>query len=379
MTNVTAAPAPLSSAAEAINNGAALEPSVMTKEGLRAEAFRPRPERPEMPSLADYRALPEQERVLLNEQRRIYHSTLPPVATSDLRSIVADACELAEVNLALRPGVVRSGLLIDGSPNLGKTTIMLEIAYAIIRSRCMLYPELLTAEGYEHVPVVYISLPATATTKTVNRQICEFLAIPVARYMNAEEMTSLIRLHAPKMGVVAILIDDIHYLDYSNQSAKAVNNHIKHLMGTVPATPIHAGVNCLEGRLLSEGKNIRRRSDGTPAEVVVTQTASRFSYRRVEPFTIDNEEAAREWLALLRALESELILLDAPKNMLSGKLRRYLYERSNGEIGSLMTLIRLGVHRAIASGRERIDKELLDTITLNHAAEERRNRQQRNK
>ena len=53
-------------------------------------------------------------------------------------------------------------------------------------------------------------------------------------------------------------------------------------------------------------------------------------------------------------------------------LSRYLFARSTGNIGSLMDLIRRGASRAIRTGREVIDRELLDDIRIDEGAETER-------
>ena len=52
----------------------------------------------------------------------------------------------------------------------------------------------------------------------------------------------------------------------------------------------------------------------------------------------------------------------------------YLYERTGGHIGSLMTLITRGCYRAIAREQERISRDLLDSIRIDEAAEKARTR-----
>lgn len=53
-------------------------------------------------------------------------------------------------------------------------------------------------------------------------------------------------------------------------------------------------------------------------------------------------------------------------------LSRYLFARTTGNIGSLMDLIRRGASRAIRTGRECIDRELLDDIRIDEGAETER-------
>lgn len=52
------------------------------------------------------------------------------------------------------------------------------------------------------------------------------------------------------------------------------------------------------------------------------------------------------------------------------RLAPYLHERTAGRIGSLARLIRQAAIEAICDGQERITKTLLDSIALDHLAEE---------
>lgn len=55
--------------------------------------------------------------------------------------------------------------------------------------------------------------------------------------------------------------------------------------------------------------------------------------------------------------------------MLANELSDYLFARSTGHIGSLMTLINRGCQRAVRTGTERLDQNLLDSVKNDTAAE----------
>ncbi|WP_239106694.1 hypothetical protein [Streptomyces rubrogriseus] len=54
--------------------------------------------------------------------------------------------------------------------------------------------------------------------------------------------------------------------------------------------------------------------------------------------------------------------------MLADDLSDYLFIRSSGHIDSLMTLINRGCQRAIRTGAERLDEELLSRVKIDQAA-----------
>jgi hypothetical protein len=65
-------------------------------------------------------------------------------------------------------------------------------------------------------------------------------------------------------------------------------------------------------------------------------------------------------------------LAQAHPGMLSDELSDYLFARSTGRIGSLMTLINRGCQRAVRTGGERLDMTVLDAVKNDAAAENAR-------
>ena len=89
----------------------------------------------------------------------------------------------------------------------------------------------------------------------------------------------------------------------------------------------------------------------------------------MEPFLVNSQEGRQNWRNLLLAIERKLVLANTGRGMLADELPDYLYERSTGHIGSLMTLIRVGCSRAIRNGQEELTKDLLESVKLDGAAE----------
>lgn len=66
------------------------------------------------------------------------------------------------------------------------------------------------------------------------------------------------------------------------------------------------------------------------------------------------------------------MLADRRPGMLADKLSDYLFARSSGHIGSLMTLINRGCQRAVRTGTERLTRELMDLVKNDEASEKAR-------
>jgi hypothetical protein len=92
----------------------------------------------------------------------------------------------------------------------------------------------------------------------------------------------------------------------------------------------------------------------------------------MEPFVVTNDKHRREWRRMLLALEKRIVLCRKFPGMLADELSDYLYIRTTGHIGSLMTLINRGCQRAARTGIELLDEELLDQVKPDAAAERAR-------
>jgi hypothetical protein len=161
-----------------------------------------------------------------------------------------------------------------------------------------------------------------------------------------------------------VVIDDVHFLDMRRRDGIEVSNHLKWLASEFPVTFLFAGVSLRERGLMSEGM-----SAGGQASA---QTARRWTRLTLDPFTISDDPGRRQWRSLLLAIEKHLILAGAHPGMLADDLAGYLFARTTGHIGSLMTLVNRGAQRAIRRGAETLTAELLDTVKIDEAAEQAR-------
>jgi transposase len=123
----------------------------------------------------------------------------------------------------------------------------------------------------------------------------------------------------------------------------------KLINGRIPATFVYAGIDLETSELMV----------GTRG----AQIAGRFTLVPVGPFPY-----GKEWKGLIATMEESLILHDHPPGSLV-KLDRYLHNRTDGMIGALSHVVRGAAIDAILNGTERVTKEGLDAIPLDHAAE----------
>jgi hypothetical protein len=335
-------------------------PSFTTREEWTEWVMAPTQERPALPKPQQLKKMNERERQLFNRRRIRHHNMLGSstiFSTPDMKEIHKELFELVELN---QPVVgARFGYLISGDPMLGKSTIMTSFGKRYetgIRSR---YPDGITATGDELVPVVYCSVAGDTTIKGLNRAICEFYGVPWS-HKSKDALTILIQKLARRCSTSLFLIDDIHHLESKYRDHRLLNDHIKHLMSTVAATFVFAGIEAEKGVLL--------RETAGPSSWA---TQRRIRLYQVAPFSIKNKAERATWRGLLSTIERALVLVNAVEGDLwkaednDGAIDVYLFEQTGGQIGSLLELIRKAANRAIRDGSERITRSLLESVPLN--------------
>src|SRR5699024_9271079 len=83
---------------------------------------------------------------------------------------------------------------------------------------------------------------------------------------------------------------------------------------------------------------------------------------------IDTTEEKTQWVALIKKLESALVLLDHEEGALAQDWQ-YLHNRTGGGISSILHLLSDAAIEAQDSGLERIDRNLLDSLEADYATQ----------
>jgi hypothetical protein len=133
----------------------------------------------------------------------------------------------------------------------------------------------------------------------------------------------------------------------------------KYLAERIPATFVYAGINVEASGLFA----------GTRGQ----QIAGRFGVISCDPFPYGTAGQRQQWQALIATLEQSLRLHRHEAGQLL-RLDAYLHDRTDGMIGSLSHLIRGAAVEAVIDGTERITRQTLDRVGLDHAAEGARTR-----
>ncbi len=301
----------------------------------------PPAELPLLPA-TQWEALSDEDRVLYDERRIDYHARLIVIATSAVRDIINAGRRLMLLNKHAISA--RRGLVISGAAATGKTTAVTQLGktHELLDRRH--HPE----GQKQRIPVVYVTVPPAATAKMLAVEFARFLGIPIAPRQNITDITEAVCsvLCATKVGLV--IVDELHNISLASRNGAEVSDQLKYFSERIPATFVYAGINLAREGLFS----------GTRGQ----QIAGRFSMIPTVSFPYNPE-----WTALIAALEQALRLHRHTDGTLV-QLDRYLHQRTNGMIGSLSQLVRGAALEAVLTGTEKITKDVLNAVEIDHAA-----------
>jgi hypothetical protein len=282
------------------------------------------------------------------EERLAYHSQFVTVRTPAIESLSRSVRTLMILGRS-QSVTARPSLIVTGPATTGKTTALLEVGRT-----CHLAHTRRAAPGDTSVPVAYVLVPPGATAKTLACEFARYLGIPVTTRMTTAQITTAVCHTYTAAGVKLVLIDEIHRLNPRSSSGAEAADWLKDLTERVGATFVYAGIDVTTSTVFSgvRGAQLAGRASLIDCGALPARAGER------EPF--------RE---LIAAMEAALDLHSHRTGSLP-RLAPYLHERTAGRIGSLSRLIRQAAIEAILDGQERITKTLLDSIALDHLAEE---------
>ncbi|MHA7177851.1 TniB family NTP-binding protein [Arthrobacter sp. Sr24] len=311
-------------------------------------------DRLDLPAL---RALDEEALEDYNECRMVWNSNIPTVRTQQLEHAFTLIDQVMASNR--RDGDrLKGAVAIDSPPGLGKTTIAASYGKSFHRAQIRRYGPR-TTEGNQRIPVVFVSLTANSTLKALNSRIVEFYGHPALNKVTATKLTSLAVEMVVRCETAVIIVDDLHFVDFNHRSGAEISNHLKWLANELPVTFIYTGVGLAEKSFFSEGLY------GESA--ALAQTARRTTVCPIQPFSLTTDTGSQAWTAMLKLLEGSLNL-GAPRAGMLVDQAVLIFERTQGHIASLASLVERCAQLAIATGEESISEKILAMAVTDSAA-----------
>ncbi|MGH3895681.1 MAG: AAA family ATPase [Rhodococcus qingshengii] len=311
--------------------------------------------------MSELKSLGSEELFEYNERRRYWHANIGPLATLQMIDAHESLWEIVDSNRQ-DTGHARGAVAIDAYPGLGKTTIADSFGFAFHRTLKLRHGPR-TDAGHDRIPVCRIGLTSNTTMRQLNIKLCSFYGHPGktgSAYAFADQALDYILSCDTRL----VIVDDVHFLNMRNKDGLAIVNHFKSLANEFPVTFLFVGVDLRSRGLMTEGLSHAGTSRA--------QTARRWTRIPVPPFEVTSRAGRGDWHRLLLGIEKNIVLSNSHPGMIADELSNYLFARSTGHIGSLMTLITRGCYRAMHSGEEALNADLMDNVRNDEASEQAR-------
>ncbi|WP_334138337.1 ATP-binding protein [Corynebacterium variabile] len=312
----------------------------------------PRLTRPEL------RALDEEAFEDYNDARMLWHANPSIIKTPQVLHVF-DVIDQVMASNGRDSDRVRGSVVIDAEAGVGKTTAAIQYARQFHRKTERRHG-VLTPEGHQRLPVAFVQLKDVVTLKALNRAILNFYGHPAATRSNTSQLGDLAVDCVLSCRTQMIVLDDLHFIDFTERNGKQISNHLKGLANQMPVTFVYTGVDMRRRKFFDEGL------DGT--DIVYAQTSRRTTRADLGPFSIRDAEGATDWAKLLTSFEDQLHLAESHPGMLLSHAK-LIHERTQGYIATLATLIERACFLAIRDGSERITEDILRDARLDNAAD----------
>lgn len=326
----------------------------------------PTPGRPEHLNAKDLSKLAVGEKLAYDDARLHYAANMPPIVKL-MEKAHEELWLLTRLNNHRAYGP-HPGLIVDGDPGNGKTTLITEFGRDYDALQRKIHPGETTEHGAEFLPTAFMSIDSTPTVKGFTQRFLEFYGIST-RYATAGELTSLAIRLVHECQTSLILIDEIHYLNLNRDSHREVNNHLKHLANDMNATFVYAGVGLEKRKFMLEGLG--------DEDEQLSQISRRFKRIPAEPLKMFRQEDRELMMGILDVYERELPLARSREGDLIS-LATYIWDRTQGVIGTISGFITEAYSRAVLTETERITKPLFESMTIAQGAEVAHARQKGN-
>lgn len=340
--------------------------SIQTREDWDAYCAHRSPPRPELLTRNAYKGLGEEAREDHDLARDAWHGDFGVGSTPAMTQALERFRLVARLN-ANSNDPVKAHLALTGPPTQGKTTIIRSLGRDFerrLRQRLKKQGIALTRNAAV-CPVVHYSLDSESTTRSLNTGVLHYLGVLLSdtRAYNNAQLSQAAADVLKRHQVQLLILDDVHLLKRGHSNTEGIRDYLKALTSKAPIMLLLAGIDLEKTDLFEETRD--------KTGVKAGQTGGRTGLIKVTRFA----KGSKAWTVLIAWIEAQLVLIDHQSGSLVS-LQAYLWNRSQGSIGSLMTLLRLAAMSVTGQPCERIDKKVLDKIQIDHNAEKHGNREE---
>jgi hypothetical protein len=309
---------------------------------------------PETLTARDLKSLSPKAKRGYDRIRRDWHANMGVLRTPQLVTLHENLQDVLDSNVH-DGDRTKGAVALEGAAGLGKSTVVEQFAKDFhLREIDDLGPH--TEDGNERWPVCRVTLSGHPTMRDLNVSLLHYFAHPGTRSGNAADFARRALDTFLACEVRLLIVDDIHFLQWRASDGLKVSNHLKFIANEFPVTLLMVGVDLTRSGLFNEGHPTRGP--------MLAQTA-----RRTTSFTLEKFKNDRQWRKVIRSIDDALVLTEHEKGLMPGQLSDYLYARTSGHMGSLMTLINRACSRAIRTGAEALTFEVLESTKIDVAAE----------
>ncbi|MFG2845363.1 AAA family ATPase [Kitasatospora sp. NPDC048296] len=326
-------------------------------------------------SLEQWQAMSDRDKALHNLHRTATHVNMPLQETPMAKRVASLVDRRIRGNAMRLTSATWPGVMVFGLGYQGKTETVCDIAaefeVTFREAGDQINPHAMPGTRALHAPVVYVQTPVTATPKSTCQAILDFFGAHT-KGLTLPQLVQQVAASLDDHGVRALILDDITRLRMHRADDQDVLDLIRAFM-SMNVTLVLIGADIPGSGLLRKARwDSRARQWVFPPSastrvhgLEVTQTERRFDLVELGTFEYTTPEGIEVFRDHLAGLEDGLRLFNAWPGMLTGgTMPEYLMRRTNGVIGLLARLIEDGAMEAIASEKEFLDEELLDTITI---------------
>lgn len=314
---------------------------------------------PEALSPAQFKKMSTKSREAENQRRiRFIHHGL----TVGTPFVTEAAKRLSMLNVHNRETLLdKLGLGLSGSPYLGKTHILFELArYTANRLRRDV-PDFIELEM---VPCVIITVPSPTTSKGVLQEMMNFFGFDFNQGYTESKLRSVLVPAMNEHGTRILAFDEAHNMARGGVTQReSTKNMVRKFLNDIDATPIFAG--------------IQLQQNGLFTGISGSQLSSRTQMLNLVPYSAATEGERNHFCNTLDLFEGGIPLYGNEPGTLRS-LAPYLFNRTGGVMGELSSVLRTAavmlINRgdAIRFGGEQFTEALFEQIPLGAAAQARR-------